>query len=180
MKVILVMLIALTPFVITKSIKHPFKYLGDFNSTDNNVKKYYYSDGIVSSFAKSENLCQIFGMNLLRFESEIEDKEFREKYSSLFENGASFAFVGANTTDLKAKLKWKWTNGEDVKFPVTWGDNQPNLDSKDEACLGFDEANPLKYHDLECKEKFSFFCQEEWTTKTVTFRVADKDEDNCS
>jgi hypothetical protein len=167
----LIILFILFKFIHSEStsgvIKHPFIHIGDFEVNNETLRKYFYSDDVHASWAKSVELCELFEMKIVTFKNAEEDKKFRESFASFFDGRPYFIFVGANTTRPGSKNDWKWINGEKINFDITWGENQPNNEENKEFCLCMDEADPLVYHDISCTEKYPFVCEENWIYERI-------------
>lgn len=149
------------------NIKHPFTLIGKYEIANETVKNYFYSGNVHASWEMAREVCKIFEMQLISFKNPMEEENFRGKFGKFFKGRDSFIFIGANTSTPGSKNNWKWLNGEKLNFDIVWGENQPNNDGNRESCLCFDENDPLLYHDISCKEKYPFVCEEVWNYERI-------------
>lgn len=150
------------------SLKHPFEYIGNYNSSTERSKEYFYSGDVHASWQKAAELCELFGMKFIKFDDAKEENNFREKFSTFFNGREFFVLVSANTSESGSTTNWNWISGDKINFDIKWGEGQPNAD---EECLSFDEADPLLYHDVNCEDKYPFLCHQEWIIKQIRVKV---------
>ena len=112
--------------------------------------------------------CQNFGGELVKIESEDENKFIKTEFLS---GGGGRYWIGLS--DLGNEGDWRWTDGTEITGYEKWRSGQPNNHEGDQHCGAILKGNyyganyNAEWNDEKCSLTLDYIC-EKWTFYTLT------------